>query len=94
MYLEGAIRSIFILKPANRWLGLQHFWKYHDRLFGFTESLWSAFYAIIEPDLGSFGKILRRNNRCFQIELEDESMSINLVKLTAVCVQPKHNRVE
>lgn len=76
-FLEGAIRSLFVHKPANAKLGLQRFRRYRNRPFGLTEALWSAFYSIVEPDLGSFDKILRRNERRVQIEFEDEVMSIN-----------------
>ena len=75
-FLEGAIRSLFVHKPAGARQVLSRLWKYEKRPFGLTEALWSAFYSIIDPSRGSFGSVLRSNDRCVQIEFEDEIMLI------------------
>ena len=75
-FLEGAIRSLFVHKPVRARHGLSRLWKYEKRPFGLTEALWSAFYSIIDPSRGSFGSILRSNDKTVQIEFEDEIMLI------------------
>ena len=75
-FLEGAIRSLFVHKPARARQGLMHLRKYEKRPIGLTEALWSAFYSIIDPSRGSFGSILRSNDKTVQIEFEDEIMLI------------------
>ena len=75
-FLEGAIRSLFVHKPARARQGLRRLFKYEKRPFGLTEALWSAFYSIIDPSRGSFGSILRSNDKTVQIEFEDEIMLI------------------
>ena len=75
-FLEGAIRSLFVHKPARARQGLMRLFKYEKRPFGLTEALWSAFYSIIDPSRGSFGSILRSNDKTVQIEFEDEIMLI------------------
>lgn len=76
-FLEGAIRSLFIHKPATARLGIRHLRRYDKRPFGLTEALWSSFYSIIDPYQGSFGQILRSNDKCVKIEYQNESMLIN-----------------
>ena len=75
-FLEGAIRSLFVHKPALARQGLRRLWKYDSRPYGLTEALWSAFYSIVDPGLGSFGRIVSSCDKCVKIEFEDESLFI------------------
>ena len=75
-FLEGAIRSLFIHRPAQGRNVLRRLWNVPDRPYGLTKLLWAAAEGVSVPDQGSFGKKLRNMSEDVLIEFASEKIFI------------------
>ena len=75
-FLEGAIRSLFLHRPAGGRRGLRRLWRSDRRPYGLTESLWAAQHAVGQPADGSFGHHLRQMPKQVSIAFADEEITL------------------
>lgn len=75
-FLEGAIRSLFLHRPAGGRAAWRRLWQPGRRPFGLTQAVWAAMGAVSNPAEGSFGARLRRMAAPVTVDYADEVMTV------------------